>query len=66
MSETYTYPCELLPFKRTTPHDAELAGYDCGKNGANQTNCRSVFFTSSHLTAAWERGKSRAEKEAVK
>ena len=39
---------------------AEDMGYDCGKNGANTTNCHFGLFATRELTGAWERGKARA------
>jgi len=47
----------------TTISDAEKAGYDCGKNGANTTNCDFRLFARPELTKAWERGNARAMKE---
>lgn len=46
-----------------TEQDAERAGYDCGKNGANTDNCNFRLFARPELTKAWERGKARAEGE---
>ena len=42
---------------------AEHMGYDAGKNGPNETNCHFSIFRTRELTAAWERGKARAERE---
>lgn len=42
---------------------AEAAGYDAGRNGADNENCHFSFFTTPVLTAAWERGKSRGDRE---
>lgn len=42
---------------------AERMGYDCARNGANETNCDFRLFATPELTAAWERGKKRAERE---
>jgi hypothetical protein len=44
-----------------TEEYAERMGYDCGWNGADTTNCRFSIFATPELTAAWERGKKRAE-----
>jgi hypothetical protein len=41
-----------------TPYEA---GYDCGKNGANETNCHFSIFGSRENTKEWERGKRDAE-----
>lgn len=43
--------------------EAESYGYDCGKNGANMTNCNFRIFATRELTKAWERGKARADRE---
>ena len=40
-------------------------GYDCGKNGANTTNCHFALFTKPEYTRAWERGKKIGSKERV-
>lgn len=42
---------------------AESMGYDCGKNGANETNCHFAIFSAPEFTKAWERGKARADAE---
>jgi len=42
---------------------AEQMGYDCGMNGANQTNSHFAIFSSPEFTQAWERGKARADAE---
>ena len=34
-------------------------GYDCAKNGANETNCHFTLFSKSELTKAWECGKDK-------
>lgn len=36
-------------------------GYDCGKNGANTTNCHFGIFSTPENTKAWERGKADAD-----
>ena len=36
-------------------------GYDCGKSGANTTNCHFAAFASPMKTKAWEHGKADAE-----
>lgn len=40
------------------PYDA---GYDCGKNGANLTNCRFSLFARAEWTRQWELGKADAD-----
>lgn len=42
---------------------AEAAGYDAGLNGADTENCYFGFFCTPSLTAAWQRGKDRGERE---
>jgi len=37
-------------------------GFDCGKNGANTTNCHFSIFSTPERTRAWERGKAAADK----
>ena len=37
-------------------------GFDCGKNGANTTNCNFSIFNSEDNTKEWERGKTDASK----
>ena len=37
------------------------AGYDCGKNGPNQTNCDFRLFATPFMTRSWELGKKDAE-----
>jgi len=49
--------------RKPTASEAEKAGYDCGKNGANTTNCHFRLFASPELTKAWERGKAKADME---
>lgn len=46
-----------------TEQDAEKYGYDCGKHGANTTNCNFAIFSRRELTKAWERGKAKADRE---
>lgn len=41
--------------------DAYEMGYDCGKNGPNETNCHFTLFSSVNKTKAWELGKRDAE-----
>lgn len=41
-------------------------GYDCGKNGANTTNCNIQIFAVKENTTAWEQGKKKAESEKPK
>lgn len=40
---------------------AYLAGYDCGKNGANTTNCHFRNFATPEHTEMWEKGKADGE-----
>ena len=37
------------------------AGYDCGKNGPNETNCHFEIFSTPQKTKRWELGKKDAE-----
>lgn len=46
---------------QTDEQAAYLAGYDCGKVGANTTNCAFGLFSSREKTRAWERGKADAD-----
>lgn len=41
----------------------EMMGYDCGKHGADQKNCDFRLFCSPDHTAAWERGRAKAERD---
>jgi len=43
---------------------AHKMGYDCGKNGANTTNCHFTIFNSQINTKMWEQGKRDAEKSS--
>jgi hypothetical protein len=43
----------------TTPE--YLAGFDCGKNGPNISNCHFHNFATPEMTKRWEHGKSDAE-----
>jgi hypothetical protein len=54
----------LSGLRHATEESAEEAGFDCGKNGSNTANCHFKFFATRELTAAWERGKARAQKLA--
>ena len=36
-------------------------GLDCGKNGADTTNCHFSNFSKPEYTKAWERGKKDAD-----
>jgi hypothetical protein len=42
---------------------AEAMGYDCGRHGATEANCHFTVYSTPRLTAAWERGRDRAEAE---
>lgn len=46
---------------KATEDEAYKAGYDCGKNGANTTNCAIKFFAAKEKMQSWERGKKDAE-----
>ena len=37
----------------------EAMGYDCAKNGANETNCNFRIFGTATGEDAWERGKEK-------
>lgn len=52
----------------SNPADADecfQAGFDCGMNGANTTNCAIKYFSSKDKTKKWEEGK-KAGDEAKK
>ena len=40
--------------------EAYKAGFDCGVNGANISNCHFRFFATREMTSEWERGKRDA------
>jgi len=61
MSELAKFFADLN--SKPTISDAERAGYDCGKNGANTTNCHFRLFATPELTKSWERGKAKADRE---
>ena len=44
---------------RKTEAEAENAGYEAGRYGANTTNCHFSNFATPELTKAWERGNTR-------
>jgi len=50
---------QLVPTGRTMQQAYEL-GFDCGKNGANETNCHFSIFARPEYTKAWELGKADA------
>jgi len=52
---------KLIPVTKINEEHAERMGFDCGKNGPNQTNCHFSIFGSPELTRAWEKGKKRAQ-----
>ena len=58
---------KLKAFLEAIPDQDEkkafAAGYDCGINGANTTNCHVSLFARPELMKAWEDGKKAAEKE---
>ena len=37
------------------------AGFDCGKNGSDTTNCNFKWFRTPESTKEWERGKADGE-----
>lgn len=39
---------------------AYALGYDCERNGANETNCHFSIFKNPEFTKAWELGKADA------
>lgn len=41
-------------------------GYDCGKNGPNETNCYFGIFSERRFTDEWERGKKLAEEQKTR
>lgn len=53
--------------KLAKPHKPAMppydAGYDCEKNGANETNCHFSLFGTRESTQEWERGKRAAGTE---
>lgn len=51
----------IAPTKKRSTDDAYRAGYDCGKNGVNTTNCHFGIFSTPENTKAWERGKADAD-----
>lgn len=51
----------FIPGSAINEEYAERMGYDCEWNGADMTNCHFSLFAKPELTAAWERGKRRAE-----
>lgn len=54
---------KLIPNAKIDEEHAERMGYDCGKNGPNETNCHFSLFSLPELTRAWERGKARAQRD---
>jgi hypothetical protein len=46
---------------KKTAAEADAAGFDAGRNGANLTNCHFAFFLLPELTRAWESGYARAK-----
>ncbi len=53
---------KLLSIPKVNSTEAYKHGYDCGINGANETNCHFSIFASKENTKAWERGKKAALK----
>ena len=56
----FTDIVSLSPVRNGRAYDA---GYDCGINGPNTTNCHFTYFSTKELTEEWERGKSDAMRE---
>jgi hypothetical protein len=54
--ETNNIIKSLIPPKRNSNYAYKM-GYDCAKNGANETNCHFPIFSSPENTKEWERGK---------
>lgn len=52
----------LIPPKSDSDYAYKM-GYDCGKNGANKTNCHFAIFSSPENTKEWERGKKEFEEK---
>ncbi len=59
MSE-YGRQWERMREQQRPLEEAERAGYDAGKNGANTTNTHFRFFASPDLRDAWTKGNKRA------
>ena len=59
MDELQNLIARLTPPKRDIEYAYKM-GYDCGKNGATETNCHFAIFSSPENTAAWDRGERDA------
>ena len=62
---------KLEEFVKMLPPKADIEyaynmGLDCGKNGANETNCHFSIFSNPQNTKEWERGKHDAELNPTK
>jgi hypothetical protein len=53
---------QLTTSPRITPKQAYRYGFDCGKNGANTTNCHFAIFSVPENTREWERGNKNGIK----
>ena len=51
---------KVLSIPRVNHKEAYGHGYDCGINGANETNFHFSIFSSTENTKAWEQGKKAA------
>lgn len=51
---------KVLDTPRVSHKEAYKRGYDCGLNGANETNSHFAVFSSKENTKAWEQGKDAA------
>lgn len=47
-----------LVLSKVTKSYAYKMGVDCSKNGANETNCNFLIFSTLENTKEWERGKA--------
>lgn len=57
---------ERNQLKAMSKEICNAAGYDAGINGPNEDNCNHKFFSSPEFTAAWLKGKNKAEDEKMK
>lgn len=51
---------KILSIPKISRKEAYKRGYDCGINGANETNCLFSIFSSKENTKAWEQGRDAA------
>jgi hypothetical protein len=52
----------LIPEKKSESEAYNL-GYDCGRNGATESNCHFTIFSNPKNTKAWEKEKADGEKD---